>query len=436
MRYDFLLEPVADDAPCGPDLEAEGDDAFMDYYYDALARFPERFVDTTTGEIFDRKSIDLKSEVEKIGALLARSRDLRLLVVEAQFQILGGQLAGFADCLTAIARLLQERWDDVHPRVGGDPTDRRNTIELLDSRASVVLPLEFAPLLRDKRSQNIVWRDYAVGSGKRPLLGPAPANDASTVIGALKTADNDEAVVSAYQSVKASSDAIKVIVAACRSAGDHAFSPSMSGLNETLTDMMAFFAEVRPDLAAPPEPAEGEGAEGEAGEGEEGATGAAGSPVAPGQVASHAAARAALQAVENYYGRIEPSSPVYFLVRQSRLLIGKPLTEALDLLLPEFAERAKIEFGADQGFVMSMKTIRSLSEGMPTTGADAPVPEMAAETREQATALLAAVETFFRRTEPSSPIPVLLFKAKTYLSRDFSAIINEIIPKESPPAKK
>ena len=171
MRYDFLLEPVADDAPCGPDLEAEGDDAFLDYYYDALARFPERFVDTTTGEIFDRKSIDLKSEVEKIGALLARSRDLRLLVVEAQFQILGGQLAGFADCLTAIARLLQERWDDVHPRVGGDPTDRRNTIELLDSRASVVLPLEFAPLLRDKRSQNIVWRDYAVGSGKRPLLG-------------------------------------------------------------------------------------------------------------------------------------------------------------------------------------------------------------------------------------------------------------------------
>ena len=40
MRYDTLLDPISDDAPCGPDLEADGDDAYLDYYYEALGADP------------------------------------------------------------------------------------------------------------------------------------------------------------------------------------------------------------------------------------------------------------------------------------------------------------------------------------------------------------------------------------------------------------
>jgi len=41
---------------------------------------------------------------------------------------------------------------------------------------------------------------------------------------------------------------------------------------------------------------------------------------------------------------------------------------------------------------------------------------------------LSALEEFYRAREPASPIPVLLFRARTYLEKDFSSIVTEIIP--------
>ena len=52
--------------------------------------------------------------------------------------------------------------------------------------------------------------------------------------------------------------------------------------------------------------------------------------------------------------------------------------------------------------------------------------------RNEASANLSAVEEFFRAREPASPIPVLLLRARTYLDKDFSAIVAELIP--PPPA--
>ena len=126
----------------------------------------------------------------------------------------------------------------------------------------------------------------------------------------------------------------------------------------------------------------------------------------------------------------EPSAPTLLLVRQSRMLIGRPLVEALELLLPELAEKAAISFGSSSGFVMSMNRLRSLSEGGQGQAAADLIgpPAFHCETRDKAASLMSAVEAFFKQAEPSSPIPVLLFKAKTYLNRDFAAIIAEILP--------
>jgi type VI secretion system protein ImpA len=41
-----------------------------------------------------------------------------------------------------------------------------------------------------------------------------------------------------------------------------------------------------------------------------------------------------------------------------------------------------------------------------------------------------ATELFYRAAEPSSPIPVLLSKARTYVSKDFASILSELIPRE------
>ncbi len=44
--------------------------------------------------------------------------------------------------------------------------------------------------------------------------------------------------------------------------------------------------------------------------------------------------------------------------------------------------------------------------------------------------MLAGVEEFYRRAEPSSPIPMLLGKARSYLNRDFTMILSDLIAKD------
>ena len=42
MKFEWLTEPTEDAAPCGPDLEAQDDEAFIAYYYEAEGRTWER----------------------------------------------------------------------------------------------------------------------------------------------------------------------------------------------------------------------------------------------------------------------------------------------------------------------------------------------------------------------------------------------------------
>jgi predicted component of type VI protein secretion system len=53
-----------------------------------------------------------------------------------------------------------------------------------------------------------------------------------------------------------------------------------------------------------------------------------------------------------------------------------------------------------------------------------------AATRIEASQLLSSVESFFRQVEPSSPIPTLLIRARSYFGKDFSSILNEMMPPE------
>ena len=107
MRYDNLFEPISGDQPCGPDLLLEDDDDYIEYYFEAIDRVPMRYiVSGETGEVFDRKNIDIKKEVAAIDKLLERTRCLRLLALEAQFQALAGRIIGFSECIQTMQGLL------------------------------------------------------------------------------------------------------------------------------------------------------------------------------------------------------------------------------------------------------------------------------------------------------------------------------------------
>jgi type VI secretion system protein ImpA len=57
---------------------------------------------------------------------------------------------------------------------------------------------------------------------------------------------------------------------------------------------------------------------------------------------------------------------------------------------------------------------------------DEEMPEIVS--RDHAGATLKLIEDYFRMREPASPITILLFKARNMLSKDFNAIVRELLP--------
>ena len=433
MRPDDLLKPISADAPCGEDLLEADDAEFVDYYFNVEDRLPTSYFNLARGTLFDAKSIDQKAESAQIDALLKRSRDLRLLGIEAKFQILSGRFKGFVDAVMGMSALLETYPEDVHPT---NANDRRNAIEELNALATIVAPLEYVPLFNDRRYGDVVFRPYATGTGKIPLREGEEAGDSNGVSGAIGSSENSTAVDLLHSQLTGLRAALKSMIALGQARPDP-FTPRLDRLDEKLRDIHDMVMAARGDLGAvAPTPAQGDsGASASTTTG----TTATGATItvttAVGEVADHRAAYRLLQSIETYFVANEPSSLAVVLVTQARLLIGRPLVEALDALLETSAYTASITFGTDTGFAIPMTRMRELSGQANMTSPDEyaqigedelPAPEILS--RDHAGMVLKQIEEFFRVREPASPIPILLFKARNMLTKDFHALVRELIP--------
>jgi len=156
-----LLAPVSADAPCGPDLDAEGDPEFMNFMAAIEGQLPAAFFS------FDRKSIDF-DEANAVGEkLLARSHDIRLLILLAKLSILNKDLDGFARWLVTLAQSLADHWDGVHPRSeNGDFAARIAQLSTLNDGPVIVLPLQYAPLAESERDGVLTFRAQLAALGE------------------------------------------------------------------------------------------------------------------------------------------------------------------------------------------------------------------------------------------------------------------------------
>lgn len=522
MRFDSLSQPVSDEEPSGPDLDEAMDTDYLNYTLVAADRLPTGYLVQVPGgdgrKPFDRSTIELDKEVETIARLLERSRDIRLLTLDARFNAAAGKIIGFSEATQGLNTVVSGFWDSFHPKpADGDMIVRQNTIESLDDLGQIVLHLQNAPLAGGGRTRPVSLRNYLVATGKaeaREDEEAVPADAISLTMSGVN--QKGERVPADFDAVTAVNDAIKAAIAALHSirtiflekAGPE-FTPGFTNLLAMFQQMLDMIGVYRSDLA-PPKPA-GEAGSTDGYEGDEG-----GAITLSGAVKTHGAAAAALAAAESYFLRLEPSSPALILVHQSRMLIGQPLTFALEALMPEPSMRAALRFDAGFRFDIDLPRMKSVTDdalanmvpepstedgsgwgetpaeesssssndgwgdwGSSTSDATAeetpeataeiaegapagdeseyvseettaepeatplapPAPPIAvpagpttfrAATRAQAADLIQATETFFRAAEPSSPIPLLLSKARTYISKDFASILSELIPREQP----
>lgn len=434
LALHVLTASVSDENPCGPDLDAAGDPDFLNFIARAEGLLPATYFSGPDGRPFDRSTIDLEAEFQAAQSLLARTRDIRLLVLLAKFSILCRDLNAFVTCIAAIAQLLETRWQEVHPR--GEANDflaRTAVIETLDDSAPVVIPLQYIPLVHAKRFGPVAYRHVMFVNGEATPREGEEAVDQSNIDRAFAEAELS-ALVEMRSSFQALKDALETIEKCCA-----ANAPGAPVSLEKVRGIVGKIVILLSDAVARRDP--GAAAAGAAPAEADG--GAAHAPAA-GSIRSHADVIAALNAIDTYFCRHEPSNPALLLVRQVRQLAGKSLVEILQILMPAQIAEAKFRLGAGQSVEIPIESLAPIAAietpaqnfeesevevNAPADGASVPAARPKVETRQEAFALLEQIGAYYRVCEPSSPISLLVERARSFANRDFLSVLKDLLPK-------
>jgi type VI secretion system protein ImpA len=435
-----LCAPLSEADPCGPDLDLKGDEEYLNFFMTAEGILPPSFFSTSPmdpGKPFftaqDDQSINareaLPGQVEAIKPLLARTRDLRLLVMRARLLILSRDLGGFAQSLAAVAELLDRSWDAVHPSPPEGALDAKQSALAALDFPTVVFTLQYAPLFEAPKLQSVTYRAWMIASGEinaRAGELKHPTNDITDAIADAKPA----ALTAARKNIAL----LKASLARIRNA--FTVRGSSYGLQKLPALVESISAFIDPGAAAREQAGKEAAPDGS---GADATTDGAVVRPAGAAPASLAQAKEALAAIAAYYSRSEPSSPTLPLVRQAHQLIGKSFIEVMTILVPTQIEKAAFQIGADQVFELPVGRLSNLSAPAPAGSvgqAEAATPPgdigsvaYSVQSRSQAVALLDQVQRFFRGAEPSSPVPMLCERARALAERDFMAVLRDVLPK-------
>ena len=428
------LSPIFPNDPCGPDLDLEGDAAFLNFVAatEVLLSFkePKDFYE------FKRDAIDFPASLQTVDALLKRTLDVRLLVLGARLSILNRDFGGFSKRVEQVAWLLNTFWDEAHPRAeGGDLTVRELQIEALDENATVLLPLQYAPLLERSREGALSYRDQLVATGAAaPRIvtrnNPRGEEEVSAdekflspvMIERILRDIEIERLSGAYAMLSGLTAAVRSIQATTRERNGPATLVKLEKLGKLVEGMTEFLRAALtkrdPSLAPAAPSSAGEDAS-------ESAESPPSAAAAPSAFASRGEVDAALSAALGYFAGEEPTSPAVLLIRQARESMGKNFYEVMQLIDGASADEARVFVGPGDAFAVPLKSL-SVAPTAGTERAEAGP----ATSRVEALALIDSVVRHMQRAEPSSPVPFLLERAKALASRDFVGLLSDILSAE------
>ncbi|CAH1660468.1 ImpA_N domain-containing protein [Hyphomicrobiales bacterium] len=459
LNFAELSKPVSAEDPCGPDLEDDLD--FMNVMARLEVALPASYFrrdDDGRQVAFDRTSIEFPAAFADIGKLLARSRDLRAFVLAAKLTILNRDVAGFAACLSAMADILGSEWEAMHPRaMDGDHIMREVALQGLDELATVVLPLQHAPLFTSRRIGAFAFRSQLVASGETRLVEGEQHPDAGTIQAALGEAEPDDLTRVLGQIEMAREALARLRAIWLEKVGvDHPLGfPRLEGLLEQI----AAFVGAAVTRRVPGHPAVGTAPAAT----DVQAPAANIASFGPGSLSSVLQVKDTLAACLGYFRRTEPSSPAVLLIGQARQLIGKSLIEVIQIMFPEHVDKAVFEIGEPRRFRLPLERLPVAdgddafdetagsddgSEGhyggdeseslQAEDGGDAAevaamdpadaVPVVRIANRAEAVSAMKAVAAFYRQVEPSHPMPLLMDKACALAQHDFMSLIGNILP--------
>ena len=321
-----LIQPLADDAPGGPDLE-------YDPRFTALEQLgagkPERQYGDT---VYPAEPPEWRTVYEQAMALAPMTRDLRIgvWVLRSATQLHG--LAGATAGLKLLSGLLVNLWDSVHPQLDAsdndDPTMRLSALAPLASGDSVLADLRNAALTPVRGSLRLRELELALANA-----APAPDEPVPTEAGVMQGL---QALLEQYPDLtelsQQAQDAVRLLISTLDDKVPNNPFIDLAPLRKLLRPLDTAIGKLG-------NPAGGESRE--SGEGDNG--GAAGSlgplarvgAVATGAIASRADVIRELERVCDWIERHEPTNPAPILIRRAQRLMNKSFLEIIRDLAPD-----------------------------------------------------------------------------------------------------
>ncbi|WP_200953943.1 type VI secretion system protein TssA [Massilia sp. Root351] len=334
MDIDSLLVDVEADAPCGPNLEY--DPEFLELEQAILGKPEVQYGDTITPAVPPEWKV-----VKRLAAgLLERSRDLRLAVSLARALLALEGMPGLANGLALIERLLEQRWDSVHPQLdpddGMDPMLRINSLATLADNA-FLREVKEATLLMLPGLGPLSLRTLEVANGElQPAEGESKV-ELHSIAAALQDADPERVAASSAGLAAACDSVTQIEVTLVRQVGSSQ-ALNLDALVRLLRRGRDFFAGQgggeRAGGAAAEGEAEGEDADAVSGGAAAGKGGTRAAAIS-GDVTSRADVIRMLDKINKYYQQYEPSSPVPLLLERAKRLVPKNFFEIMEDLAPD-----------------------------------------------------------------------------------------------------
>jgi type VI secretion system protein ImpA len=314
----------------------------------------------------------------------------------------------------------------------------------------VVFPLQYLPLINHRRLGPISYRSWMIATGEAKPREGEEIHDAAAIEVALMEEELPVLVErrEQFETLQSALTSIRNVCVDQLGADRAAKLERLPTLAEKIRALLeSVVARRDPNLATAP--ATGAHAETAA---------SIPSSVPAGAVTSTRDVIDSLAAIADYFARCEPSNPALLLVRQAKQLMGKSFLDVMRVLVPNQMDQAAVRIGKDQIFDLPIERLSEFAEVAAASQDDPATPEepppdsetpsdsapqggaSAASTaprrievrsRSDATRLLDQIGSFYRVAEPSSPVPFLTDRARSFAERDFLSLLKEFLPPDT-----
>jgi type VI secretion system protein ImpA len=334
---DDWFEPLAEDAPCGEDLEY--DNTFLELAQAAQGKPETQFAAAEPPNW--REVLDISR------TLFERTRDLRVAMHWARAKVQTEGLRALPDALRLFTGLLDRFWDTLHPVPDPDDGDAYARLNVLNLLAEV------DGLLGDTRNALVV-QNRAIGELRvrdiEVMLGKYPARDGESPMSRAQVEQMLQAAIEQSPDVAAVPGAALAQLKELGSLLNDKVGIERAPDVRPLHTMLSGVAQVMPTAGAAGADADTDSGDeaGDAGTAGGGGSGgrAAGKGLS-GAVDSRADALRAIDMVCDYLERTEPTNPAQLLLRRARRLINKNFLQLMRELAPDALNEVARIMGVD-----------------------------------------------------------------------------------------